>query len=173
MLIIIFFITGYVSWTWAELNGAICWDARIESRPLKEGATVCWQPHSTLCDMFVQPFYFISYYFYWIEYDDDDFFFIFKRPIIASWGRDMGTILRPIRISIRIYGWRSDHPVDSIKIGCTSSPTLRPVVSQPLGALNQYRTLKLRISWPWNNTRLISLRNTSNSRQIINNSGKW
>ena len=53
-------------------------------------------------------------------------FFIFRRPIIASWGRDMGTILQPIRISIRICGWRLDRPVDPIKIGCTSSPTLRP-----------------------------------------------
>jgi len=43
-------------------------------------------------------------FFFWIEYDD--FFFISRRPIIAGWGRDMGTILRPIRISIRIYGWR-------------------------------------------------------------------
>jgi hypothetical protein len=46
----------------------------------KGGATVCWQPRSTLCGMFIQPFYFISYYFYWIEYDDDDddFFFHFE-----------------------------------------------------------------------------------------------
>jgi len=58
--------------------------------------------------------------------------------------------------------------VDSIKIRCTSSPTLRPitcrwpVVSQPLGAPNQYRAPNLRRLWPWNNTRLISPKNTSN-----------
>jgi len=106
-------------------------------------------------------------------------FFIFMRPIIAGWGRDMGTILRPIRISIRIYGWRLDHPVDPIKIRCTGSPTLRsrtcgqPIMSQPLGAPNQYRAPNMRISWPWNNTQLISPRNTSNSQWIMNNSVKW
>ena len=47
------------------------------------------------------------------------------------------------------------------------------VVSQPLGALNQYRAPNLRISWPWNNTRLISPRNTSNSRRIMNSFAKW
>jgi len=74
----------------------------------------------------------------------------------------MGTILRPIRILIRICGWTLDRPVDPIKIGCTGSPTLlprtcrRPVVSQPLGAPNQYRAPNLRSSWPCSNTRLIS-----------------
>ena len=43
-------------------------------------------------------------------------FFIFKRPIIVGWGRDMGMILQPIQISIRIYGWRLDRPVHLIKI---------------------------------------------------------
>jgi len=113
-------------------------------------------------------------------------FFIFKRPIIASWGRDMGMILRPIRISIRICGWRLDRPVDLIKIGYTGSPTLRPrtcgrlVVSQPLGAPNQYRAPNLRSSWPWRNTRLSSLKNMTtyqrgiyNSRQIMNSFAKW
>ena len=32
------------------------------------------------------------------------FIFIFRRPIIISWGRDTGTILWPIWNSIRIYG---------------------------------------------------------------------
>jgi hypothetical protein len=113
-------------------------------------------------------------------------FFIFRRPIIAGWGRDMGTILRPIRISIRIYGWRLDHPVDPIKIGCTGSPTLRPktcgrlVLSQPLGAPNQYRAPNLRSSWPCSNTRLSSPKNTTtyrrgihNSRRIMNSFAKW
>jgi hypothetical protein len=113
-------------------------------------------------------------------------FFIFRRPIIAGWGRDMGTILRPIRISIRISGWRLDHPVDPIKIGCTGSPTLRPrtcgrlVLSQPLGAPNQYRAPNLRSSWPCSNTRLSSPKNTTtyrrgihNSRRIMNSFAKW
>jgi hypothetical protein len=57
---------------------------------------------------------------------------------VAVW-RDGG------RISIRICGWRQDRLVDQKQIGCMDSPTLRsrtcgrPVVSQPLGALNQYR----------------------------------
>jgi hypothetical protein len=36
----------------------------------------------------------------------------------------------------------------------------RPVVSQPLGALNQYRAPNLRSSWPCSYTRLISSKNT-------------
>jgi hypothetical protein len=97
---------------------------------------------------------------------------ISRRPIIAGWGRDMGTILRPIRISIRICGWRWDRLVDPKKFESTSSPTLRPktcgrpVVSQPLGALHQYRAPSLRSSWPWNN-------NMNDSRQIMINSVKW
>ena len=58
-----FFLTGYVSWTWVEPNEAVCKDARAESRPPKEGATVRGQPCSTLRGIFVQSFYFISYYF--------------------------------------------------------------------------------------------------------------
>jgi hypothetical protein len=67
-------------------------------------------------------------------------FFILRRPIIAGWGRDMGTILRPIWISIRICGWRLDRSMDSIKIRCMGSPTLRPrtcerpVVSQTVSS---------------------------------------
>ena len=71
-----FFLTGYVSWTWVEPNEAISRDARAEWRPPKEGATVRWQPRTTLHGMFVQPFYFLSYYFSWIQYDD--FFFDFQ-----------------------------------------------------------------------------------------------
>jgi len=113
-------------------------------------------------------------------------FFIFRRPIIASWGRYMGTILRPIRILIRICGWRLDRLVDPIKIGCMGSLTLRlrtcerPVVSQPLGAPNQYRAPNLRSLWPCSSTRLSSLKNTTtyrrgihNSRRIMNSFAKW
>jgi len=133
----------------------------------KGGPTVHHQPRSTHRGMFVQPFYFVSYYFF--ELNMMISFLIFKRHIIVGWGRDTGTILRPTWILIWIYGWRQDRLVDSIKIGCTDSPTLRPItcrlftVSQPLGAPNQYRGLSLRRSWPWNN-------NISNSRWILNNS---
>jgi hypothetical protein len=163
----IFFLTGYVSWTWAEPNGAVCGNTRAKWRPPKKGAKVRRQPRSTLCDMFIQPFYFVSYYF--LELNMMISFLIFRRHVIAGWGRNTGTILRPTWISIWICGWRQDRLVDLIKIGCTDSPTLqtitcgRFVVSQPLGALNQYRTPSLRRSWPWNS-------NISNSRWIMNNS---
>ena len=97
-----FLLTGYVSWTWAEPNGAVCRDARAKSRPLKGGATVHGQLCSTLRGMFVQSFYFVTYYF--LELNMMIFLKKIRRPIIAGWGRDMGTIIRPIRISIRIYG---------------------------------------------------------------------
>jgi hypothetical protein len=107
----------------------------------------------------------------WIAFDDFFTDEIFRRPIIAGWGRDMGTIRRPIQISIQIYGWRWDRLVDPIKIGSTGSPTLqlktcvRLVVSQPLEALHQYRTPSLRSSLCWNN-------NINNSRRIMMSSVK-
>jgi len=132
--------------------------------------------------MFVQPFYFVSYYVYWIEYDDYFFIFIFRRLIIIGWGRDTGTIFWPIRNSIRICGWRLDRQVDPIKIEFAGSPTLRlttcsrPVVFQPLGAPNQYRAPNLRSSWPCSNPRLNSSKNmttyqrsTHNSKRLIHN----
>jgi len=103
-------------------------------------------------------------------------FFIFKRYIIAGWGRDMGTILWPFWNSIRIYGWRLDRLVDPIKIGFTGSPTLRPrtcgrpVVFQPLGAPNQYRAPNLRSLWPCSNTRLSSPKNTTTYQRSMHNS---
>jgi len=113
-------------------------------------------------------------------------FFILRRPIIASWGRDTGTILRLIQNLIRICGWRLDHPVDPIKIGFTGSPTLQLrtcgwlVVFQPLGAPNQNRAPNLRSLWPCSNTRLSSPKNTTtyrrsmhNSKRIMNSFTKW
>jgi hypothetical protein len=139
---------------WTESNGAVCRDACAKSRPPKGGAAVHGQPCSTLCGMFVHSFYFINYYFLELHLELHLMIFftdrIFRRPIIASWGRDMGTICRPIQISIQICGWRQDRLVDPIKIGSTGSPTLRLktcvrlVVSQLLEALHQYRTPSLR-----------------------------
>jgi len=103
-------------------------------------------------------------------------FFIFRRPIIIGWGRDTGTILLPIRNSIRICGWRLDHQVDPIKIRFTGSPTLRPttcgrpVVFQPLGPPNQYWAPNLRSSWPCSNTRLSSPKNTTTYQRSTHNS---
>ena len=85
--------------------------------------------------------YFVSYYF--LELNMMISFLIFRRHIIAGWGRDTGTILRPTQISIWICGWRHNRLVNPIKIVCTDSPTVqsitygRHVVSQPLGAPNQ------------------------------------
>jgi len=103
-------------------------------------------------------------------------FFIFKRPIIAGWGRDMRTILWLIRNLIRICGWRFDRLVDPIKIRFTGSPTLRPItygwplVFQVLGAPNQYRAHNLRSSWPYNNTRLHSLKNMTTYQRSMHTS---
>ena len=98
-------------------------------------------------------------------------FFIFRRPIIIGWGRDTGTILRPIRNSIRICGWRLDRQVDPIKIGFTGSPTLprptcgRPVLLQPLGAPNLYRAPNLRSLWPCSKGATTYQRRTHNSKK--------
>jgi len=128
--------------------------------------------------MFVQPFYFVSYYVYCIEYDDYFFLFIFRRPIIIGWGRDTGTILWPIRNSIWICGWRLARQVDPIKIGFTGSPTLRPttcsrlVVFQPLGAPNQYRAPNLRSSWLCSNSPRNTItykRSTHKSKRLMHN----
>jgi hypothetical protein len=106
-------------------------------------------------------------------------FLIFRRHIIVGWGRDTGTILRLTWVSFRICRWRQDRLVDPIEIECKDSPTLRqrtyglPIVSQPLGALNCYRAPNLRSSWSCNNTWLISLKNMSDSRWIMNNSAEW
>jgi len=107
----------------------------------------------------------------WIAFDDFFTDGIFRRPIIAGWGRDMGKIRRPIQISIQICGWRWDRLVDPIKIRSMGSLTLRLktcvrlVVSQPLEALHQYRTPSLRSSLRWNN-------NINNSRRIMMSSVK-
>ena len=91
--------------------------------------------------------------------------FFFRRPIIIGWGRDTGMILRPIRNSIRICGWRLDRQVDPIKIGFTGSPTLRPttcrrpVLLQPLGAPN------LRSLWPCSKGATTYQRHTHNSKK--------
>ena len=127
--------------------------------------------------MFIQPFSSVSYYF--LELNLMISFLIFRRHLITGWGRDMGMIIRPIWISIQIYGWRQDCLVYPIEIGCTKSLTLwprtckRPVVSQPLGAPNQYRAPSLNSLWPCNNTQLVSPKNMSNSRRIMNNAVKW
>jgi hypothetical protein len=127
--------------------------------------------------MLVQPFSFLSYYF--LEFNLMLLVFISRRHKIAGWERDKGTILRPTWILIWICWWRHDRLVDPIEIGCIDSPTLQlrtsgwPVVSQPLGARNQYRVPSLKSSWPCNNIWFISLKNMSNSRRIMNNSAEW
>jgi len=88
----------------------------------------------------------------------------------------MGTIIWPIRNSIRICGWRLDRLVDPIKIGFMGSPTLqprtcrRPVLFQLLGAPSQYRAPNLRSSWLWGNTWLSSPKNTTTYQRRMHNS---
>ena len=89
------------------------WRCACRVKTAKGSATVHRQPRSTHRGMFVQPFYFVSYYF--LELNMMIYFLIFKRHIIVSWGRDTGMILRPTWILIWIYGWRQDRLVDSIK----------------------------------------------------------
>jgi hypothetical protein len=120
--------------------------------------------------MFVHSLYFVSYYF--LELNMMIFFKKIQETYNSWLRRDIGTILRPIQISIQICGWRWDRLVDPKKIGSTGSPILRPktcgrlVVSQPLGALHQCRAPNLRSSLPWNN-------NINNSRWILISSVKW
>jgi hypothetical protein len=166
----------YDSWMWAKPNRAFCGDPRAEWKSPKGDATIHRQPHSTFCCMFVQPFSFVSYYF--LKFNLMLLVFISMRHKILV-ERDMGTILWSIQILIRICGWWQDRLVDSIKIRCIDSPTLRsrtsgwPVVSQPLRARNWYRVPSLRSSWPCNNIQLISPKNMSNSLRILNNCAKW
>jgi len=114
--------------------------------------------------------------FSWIEFDD--FIFLFPGDITTAWGRDMGTILRPTQISIRIYGWSQDHLVDLIGIGCTDSPTLRPrtcerlIVSQPLGARKIIKhpisgNANLVITWSCNPHAKISIPRKPNKSGLI------
>jgi hypothetical protein len=65
-----------------KANGVVCRNARVESRPPKGGATVCGQPCITFHGMFVQAFYFVSYYF--LELNMIIFLKKFRRPIIAG-----------------------------------------------------------------------------------------
>ena len=98
--------------------------------------------------------------------------------LTKDWGRNKGTILRPTLILSQICWWRQDHLVDSIKIRCMDSPIPRlrtcgwPIVSQLLGARNQYGAPSLRSLWPCKNIRPISLKNI-NSLWIRKNSAKW
>jgi hypothetical protein len=76
----------------------------------------------------------------------------------------------------RLAWWLSDwlhhsRGMDSLTLQLKTCG--RSIVSQSLGTLNRYRAPSLRISWHWNNIRLISPKNMSNSRWIINNSAKW
>jgi hypothetical protein len=87
-----FFLTGYDSWTWAEPNKAFCGNIWAGWRPPKGDATVHRQLRSTLCGMFVQPFFFISYYF--LELNLMILVFISRRHITTSWWRDTETILQ-------------------------------------------------------------------------------
>jgi hypothetical protein len=161
----------------SQAQWSFSWRSTCGVKTTKKDATVHRQPRSTLCCMFVQPFSFVSCYF--LELTLMISFFIYRRHITAGWGRDMGMILQPTWILIRIYGWRQDRLVGPIEIGCTNSPTLqsrtcrRPVVSQLLGARNQYRAPNLESWRPYKNIRPISMKNMNDSLRIMKNSVEW
>ena len=130
--------------------------------------------------MFVQPFYFVSYYIYWIEYDDYFSFYqeTYNNRLKERYGDDILThpeFNPDLWMEVGSSGGPDKNQV-------TGSPTLRPttcgrpVVFQPLGAPNQYRAPNLKSSWPCSNTRLSSpkdtttyKRSTHNSRRLMHN----
>jgi len=160
------FLTGYVSWTWVEPNRIVCGDAHAEwrrQREVQQFVDNCAQ-HFVVCSF---NHLFCKLLFSWIEYDD--FFFNFQETynsrLRERYGDDPST-----HPDSNLDLWmEAESSGDPIKIGCTDSPTVqsitygRHVVSQPLGASNQYRAPSLRRLWPWNN-------NINNSRRIMNNS---
>jgi len=100
-------------------------ETHVRSQTTKRGCSSSWTTVLSTSWHVRSIILFCKLLFSWIQYDDF-FFKIFKRPIIVGWGRDMGTILRPIQISIQICGWRWDRLVDLTKIRSMGSPTLRP-----------------------------------------------
>ena len=139
---------------WTDPNGVVYRDARVKWSPPKGRATVRWQPRSALCGMFVKPIYFVSYYFYWIEYDA--FFFHFQKTY-NSWLRER-------------YGddpsTHSDFDSDLwMEVGSSGGPDKNQVYrlsNTPGDNLRAVRSVStvgssnLRSSWPCSNTRLIS-----------------
>jgi len=102
-------------------------------------------------------------------------FFIFRRPIIAVEGEIWRWSFDPSGFpDLWMEVGSSDGP-DKNRVYRLSNTTTRtcgrPVVSQLLGAPNQYRAPNLRSSWPCSNTRLSSPKNTSTYRQLMNNTG--
>jgi len=126
--------------------------------------------------MFVQPFYFVSYYFYWIEYDD--YFFHFQETC-NSWLRERYGDDPLTHLDLDPKLWMevgsSGGPYKNRVYGLsniTARTCGRPLVSQPLRAPNQYRAPNLRSSWPCSNTRFSSPKNMTTYRLGIHNS-RW
>jgi len=136
-----FFLTGYVSWTWAEPNGAVCRDARAEWRPPQGGATLRGTYlRSTIL--------FCKLLFSWIEYDD--FFFNFQETynsrLRERYGDNPSTHLDfnlDLWMEVGSFGGPDKNRVCGLSN--TTTENLRAaVVSQPMGAPNQYRAPNLR-----------------------------
>jgi hypothetical protein len=102
--------------------------------------------------MFVQSFYFVNYYFLELN------MMVFLKKFQETYNSRLRERYRDNPSSHPDFDldlWMEVGPSSGPeKIGSTGSPTLQqktcsqPVVSQPLGALHQYRAPGLRSSWP-------------------------
>jgi len=124
--------------------------------------------------MFVQPFYFVSYYFYWIEYDDYFFHFqeTYNSRLRERYGDDPSTYLDldpELWMEVGSSGGPDKNRVYGLS-NTTARTCGRPIVSQPLRAPNQYQAPNLRSSWPCSNTRFSSPKNMTTYRRGIHNS---
>jgi hypothetical protein len=120
--------------------------------------------------MFVQPYYFVSYYFYWIEYDD--FFFHFQETynsrLRERYGDDPSTHLE-FNPDLWMEVWSSGGPDKNRVYGLSNTmvKNLRSACSvSTVGSSPSVSSTSLRSSWPWNN-------NMNNSWRIMINSVKW
>jgi hypothetical protein len=117
--------------------------------------------------MFVQVFYFVSYYFYWIEYDD--FFFYFQETY-DRYEDDPSThqdFDPDLWIEVGSSGGPDKNRV--YRLSNTTADNLRAARSvSTIENSQSYRAPNLRSSWLCSNTRLISSKNTSNYRWIMN-----
>jgi hypothetical protein len=158
---------------WAEPDGAVRGDTRAESRPLKGGTAVRWQPCLTLRGMFVQPFYFVSYYFYWIEYDDYFFYFqeTYNSRLRERYGDDPLTHLKfdpDLWIEVGSSGGLDKNQV--YELSNTTAENLRAARSvSTVGSSQSVSSTQLKSSWPCSNTWLNSLKNTTTYQRSMYN----
>ena len=124
--------------------------------------------------MFVQPFYFVSYYVYWIEYDDYFFYFqeTYNNRLRERYGDDILTHPEfdpDLWMEVGSSGGPGKNRVYGLSN--TTADNLRTTHSvSTCGAPNQYRAPNLRSLWPCSNTRLSSPKNTTTYQRSTHNS---